>query len=92
LTQVTEHTPLAYATPTSQGGSPVWAGFWIVVAGLALIFFGGCFCIGVLMLISGPIIPAPLWTWRETMLMFLLYAFAFACFAGGTVTLVIGIR
>jgi hypothetical protein len=102
LTRATESTPLAYATPNPRGGSPVLAGFWIVVAGLALIFFGGCFCIGILLMVSGAAnvgfnpgyssAPIPPWTWHQSLLMFLLYTFAFGCFAGGAVTLVIGIR
>ncbi len=89
-TQYDPSPALAYASPMAGGGSPVVAGVWVMVGGLVLIFFGGCFCIGVLMLTSnafnagfgGPPPPRPL-TWEQEGLMLVLYAAAFACLGCG---------
>jgi len=44
---------LTYATPSTSSGSPTVAGVWIMIGGLVLIGFGGCFCIGILLLLNG---------------------------------------
>jgi hypothetical protein len=73
---------LAYATPAPVAGSPVAAGVWITVAGLALIVLGGCFMIGVM--ISGNM-PTGFH------FVILLYALAFVCFGAAAYLLFLGI-
>lgn len=91
---------LGYATPGYAGPSPVWAGFWVLAGGLVMIFLGGCFCIGVLMLVTFDTSvgfkpsssPGTVWAFRHTALMCVLYAVAFACFAAGATMLVAAVR
>src|SRR2546428_657081 len=81
--------PLAYATPAGRQGSPTWAGFFIAVVGLGLVALGGCFLIGVLIIVDvnqGRINEAAF------TLMLVLYACAFGCFGGAVATLVAGMR
>jgi hypothetical protein len=73
---------LTYATPAPIAGSPVAAGVWIMVAGLALIFLGGCFMIGVM--ISGNVSAG-------FHFVVVLYALAFACFGAAAYLLFLGI-
>ena len=70
------------------------AGALVCVAGLALIFFGGCFCIGVLLLTSGGFATGkpPVLTWEQDWLMIALYGVAIACFASGAYVLILGLR
>ena len=88
--------PLAYATPIRGGPSPVWAGFWVLAGGLGMVFLGGCFCLGILLLVTNAMnngFHSPVaWTSRDTLLMVVLYAVAFACFAAGAVMLVAAVR
>jgi hypothetical protein len=67
------------------------------LAGLALIGLGGCFLVGVLSLVTSmspsvnaaaPAIPSP----SHYVLMAVLYALAFACFAAAAFLLVLGVR
>ena len=76
---------LAYATPAPNTGSPVAAGVWITVAGLALIFLGGCFLIGVM--ICTQVNKA-----GNSMFVMVLYALAFLCFTAAVLFLFLGIR
>ncbi len=83
--QLNQLATLAYATPAPRPGSPVAAGVWITLAGLALIFLGGCFLIGVMICSfnnysSGMAFVA------------LLYALAFLCFTAAGCILFLGIR
>ncbi len=95
MTRISDPT-LAYATPSASNGSPVAAGVWVLLGGLALIFFGGCFCIGILMLVSD--VPSPFaapkrpMTWEQHTLMIALYGCALACFAAGTYVAFLGLR
>lgn len=77
---------LPYATPAPMPGSPVAAGVWITLAGLALIFLGGCFLIGVMICSlnsnSGPSLG----------FIIVLYALAFLCFTAAVWLMVLGIR
>ena len=88
-----ETTPaLTYATPSgSAGGSPVAAGVWVMIGGLVLIFFGGCFCIGVLLTVSNAYGPAGP-RWERDLLMFALYASAIVCLVAGGYVMYLGLR
>jgi len=88
---------LPYATPSAGGGSPVAAGVWVMLGGLALVFFGGCFCIGILLTVSGAVYgglnpPQARLAGPQVALMITLYACAFACFAAGGYVLFLGLR
>ena len=90
--------PLAYATLAPRVGSRGWAGAAVILGGLCLVGLGGCFLIGVLMLVtridfngSTPAVAAPL-TVPQGILMSVLYVLAFACFAGAVAMLVAGTR
>jgi len=75
---------LAYATPAASRTN-VAAACAVVFCGLALIVIGGCFLIGVMMVVSNgfamagsngvPLLP------RQVMLLLVLYLLAFVCFA-----------
>jgi hypothetical protein len=75
---------LAYATPAPGAGSPVAAGVWITLAGLALIFLGGCFLIGVMLCSFN--------RGGSSEFVILLYVLAFLCFAAASCVLFLGIR
>ena len=97
-TQLSEAPPLAYATPVGRVVSRGWAGAAVILGGLCLIALGGCFLIGVLVLVTRidfngntAAVPAPL-TVPQGILMFVLYVLAFASFAGAGAMLVAGTR
>ena len=75
---------LPYATPVSPSGSPVVAAVWITLAGLAMIFLGGCFLIGVMICNFNK-------TGNEPFIV-ILYALAFCCMGAAVFLLVQGIR
>ena len=90
--------PLAYATLAPRVGSRGWAGAAVILGGLCLVVLGGCFLIGVLMLVTRidfngntAAVPAPL-TGPQGALMVVLYLLAFASFAGAVAMLVAGTR
>ena len=89
-------TNIPYATPAARPGARAWAGVGILLGGLALIGLGGCFLIGVLSVVSpGVTFNAPqpsTLTGPQAFLMCVLYALAFACFAGAAVMMVVGTR
>lgn len=92
---------LPYATPVASDRPPARVGFLIALIGLALIVLGGCFLIGVLLLVTGSLLygpglgfgtsPKPLGAAGIT-LMIVLYAAAFACFGAAAVLLIVGLR
>ncbi len=83
---------LTYATPSeSADGSPVAAGVWVMIGGLVLVFFGGCFCIGVLLTLSDALGPGSS-RWERDLLTFVLYACAAACFVAGAYVTFLGLK
>ena len=93
-----ESPPIPYATPAGRVGARGWAGAAVLFGGLCLVVLGGCFLIGVLMLVTRidfngntAAVPAPLTLWQGV-LMFVLYLLAFASFAGAVAMLVAGAR
>ncbi len=97
-TPIPSEVQLAYATPAPASGSGLAAGVWITLAGLALIFLGGCFCIGVMIALNagninggfGPGSTTP--TASNAFFIALLIVLAFACFGSAGVVLYLGIR
>src|SRR4051812_47370971 len=85
---------LPYATPALRGTGKTTAAVWIVVAGLALIGLGGCFCIGIMLTVehgfnnSAP--PGPL-TGGDWGLICVLGVLAAAAFGGAVVLLWLGV-
>ena len=86
---------LAYATADVRPPSP-WLWAVLSAAGLGLVALGGCFLIGVLALYEPNVMfagNAPV-DWSEGRVLFcaVLYAAAFACFAGAAAVLVPTVR
>ena len=87
---------LTYATPSPRPGSGLGAGVWITIAGLALIFLGGCFCIGIMISLNvgntnvAGIVPGS--ASSHFGFIILLYILAFACFGSAAFVLFLGIR
>ena len=96
MTAISPDGSIPYASPAPRHGARAWAGAAIVFAGMVLILLGGCFLIGVLMIVqpaAGFGGPAPTgMTGPQGVLMVVLYALAFASFAGAAVLIVIGTR
>src|SRR5690606_41024069 len=88
---------MPYATPAASPRGRAWASVAILFGGLCLIGLGGCFLIGVLILLTpavafgAPMPLAPL-TGPQSALLVVLYALAAACFVGAVVMLVVGAR
>ena len=87
---------IAYATPPPRAGPNAWAGEAILLGGLGLVFLGGCFLIGALVVTE---------TARENMvqglggltrsmvvLLCVLYLATLACFAGAAALIVTATR
>ncbi len=86
--------PIPYATSTPNRAR-VWAASAVLFAGLALIFLGGCFLIGVLDLTvyrSNLFSPTFAPTMQFQFQVILLYTLAGACFVGAVILLVLGLR
>jgi hypothetical protein len=87
---------IPYATPSPRRGSPVMAGSAILLAGLGLVFLGGCFLVGVLIVTEAGRENAMQglggMTTPMVVLLCVLYVLAFACFAGALTLLFIGTR
>ncbi len=83
-------------------GPRVWAAAVIVMTGLVLIALGGCFLIGVLILVAADFGAAAglvavanhavFWSTAASLLLVVLFALAALCFAGALVLLVIGLK
>ena len=77
-------------------GPRVWAGAVLVLAGVLLIFLGGCFLVGALMLVRpdfvAPQLPPTQWTGAATFLLYACYAMAAFCLAGGGPLVFLGVR
>ena len=87
---------IAYATPLPGRRSPTLAGAAVLAGGLGLVFLGGCFLIGALI-----VTEAARENWMQglggmttsmVVLLCVLYAATFACFAGALTMLVMGTR
>lgn len=88
---------LTYATPGNSRGSPVVAGVWIMIGGLILVFFGGCFCIGIMAVTSPGVLGFGTTTSHqlaidERVFTVAMYLCATTCFVGGGFTLSLGLR
>lgn len=88
--------PLAYATDAPRPASRVGAAVALVGAGIALVLLGGCFLIGILILVKAPVggLPGtvPPLTPSQVGLMVALYALASVCLIGALVLFVAGAR
>ena len=86
--------PYATATPSAKVISPTLVASVLIFAGLGLIGLGGCFLIGVMIVVMrlnfvavAVTSSAALSNW-EVMLVVVLYLLAFTCTAGGLLLLV----
>ncbi|MDB5333245.1 MAG: hypothetical protein JWP03_4396 [Phycisphaerales bacterium] len=96
MTNTADTSTIPYASPMPRSASRVWAGVFIAFAGLCLIVLGGCFLIGVLLLVHPQLAfngtsPAPA-TVGGFALMAVLYLLAFCCFAGAVAVLIAGLK
>jgi hypothetical protein len=88
--------------PRNRDVPRVWAGVVLMFAGLVLVVLGGCFLIGVMlvlnpnMLAPSPAVaaapPARTWEAPDVFLYVSLHVLAAACFAGAVVVLFVGSR
>ncbi len=91
---------LTYATPAPAAGSGLAAGVWITLAGLALIFLGGCFCVGIMLSLNAGNLanPSPFAPVSSgigpaiTAFVVMLYVLAAACFISAVAVMTLGIR
>jgi hypothetical protein len=88
-------TTIAYATPVPRG-SPVTAGAVILLGGLGLVFLGGCFLIGALVVTEAGrenfVQGKGGLTTSMVLLLCVLYLATLGCFAGAVALLVAGTR
>src|SRR5438094_6370158 len=91
--------PLGYATAEPRQGAKVWAAAVIIGAGLALVGLGGCFLIGVMIVLSGnigvmgPMGPSrPVWPISVYIFLATLYLLAFACFGSALLLVISGLK
>ena len=93
----TAYRPAAADPDVRQSRAPrVWAAALLLSAGWCLIFLGGCFLIGVLTIVNPGAMGqaannAPLPA-EAYVLMWVLYALAFACLAAAVFLSVVGVR
>jgi hypothetical protein len=87
--------PLAYATPAISH-KPSSIGLWILMfGGLGLIFLGGCFTIGILIMLEPTVgfsATPVVWTPGRYVFHVFLYLLALGCFAGGACLIVMSVR
>ena len=83
---------LTYATPASHGNPRVRAAAIVMLGGLGLIFFGGCFLIGVMSSYQSPGMAAGPRPGGLMVLEVVLYLLAGGCFAGAVALIGIGVR
>lgn len=92
----THDQPLPYAAaPVYMRAPSPWAGAAIILGGLGLILLGGCFLIGVLLIVRPNFVTPSSTndvTVAQVILMIFLYLLAFACFAGAAAMLFLGTR
>ena len=90
---------IAYAVPEPRAGAKVWAAAVIIGAGLALVVLGGCFLVGVMIILSGnigvmgPMGPSkPSWPISVYVYLAVLYLLAFTCFGSAVLLIVSGLK
>jgi hypothetical protein len=85
---------IPYATPIHAPPKRTGAGFAILFGGIALVFLGGCFLIGVLIMVNsnGFNGQSSDLTGSQSVLLVVLYICAAASFIGAVTLLVIGTR
>ena len=87
---------LPYATPAPKAPRLAPA-VWIAIIGLALIFFGGCFMIGIMVTLcphpffGGTVGPAPM-SVGVVIFLVIMFVVAFACFGGALALLLKGVK
>ncbi len=90
--QSTDHV-IGYASPRPQAPR-VWAAAVTMLSGLGLVALGGCFLIGVLMIVTpmGFSATPPPVSRSGYLLMVVLYALAVLSFCGAAALIVVGLR
>src|SRR5437016_11065082 len=74
---------LSYATDAPSTTTRVWAAAVLLLGAIALVILGGCFLIGVLILMQGNLLNGTTLPWHARTYLFcgILYLMAFACFS-----------
>ena len=90
--EVEEVESLGYATPSRGAGSSAGVGFALMFGGLGLVFLGGCFLVGVLILHNVSAFNAASLSEGQVFLLCVLYLAAFACFGGAVWLIGLSVR
>ena len=80
---------------SSDRAPRVWVGGLLLGGGLGLIVLGGCFLIGIWIMIGAHALDGPNtgnWSSQSFILMLVLYAFAFACLLGAAILIIAATR
>src|SRR5438876_697894 len=97
MSDVVSPIDLTYAVPAPRSGAKVWAAAVIIGAGLALVVLGGCFLIGVMIILSSNVgrpvgFSSTYWPISVYIYIGTLYLLAFACFGSAAVLIVSGLK
>lgn len=93
----TDDSALTYATPTPGGANRhLWIGAILIAGGLGLVALGGCFLIGVMLVLRNGFLTnaaagAPM-TGHDTAFLVVLYTCAAVTFAGAATLIVMAVR
>lgn len=96
-TAIPNSASIPYATPAQESRPRTAPAVWIARIGLALIGFGGCFCVGIMETFiphggfGAPLSP-PVMTPGLIVFLVTLYAAAFCCFGGAVFLIQKGAR
>jgi len=87
---------LQYATPTQRPSGRIWASALILLGGLALVGFGGCFCIAIMMIVertgfNGQPTTLPISS-GDRILLIVFGALAAACFVTAIMLIYLGTK
>ena len=88
-------TPIEYATPADPTRpSRITAAAMIFIGGIALIPVGGCFLIGILLILKNGFVAGPpnVLSPADWMLVAILGGLGLACFAGAVTVIIIGLK
>jgi len=96
MNAVEEAKVLSYATPGALKPR-VAPSAVVILAGLALVFLGGCFMIGIMSVnqhagFGPPPVPLPPLTASDIIFELILYVLAFGCFASAVFLIALGVK
>ncbi len=95
---MTDVEPVTYATPAVRPATRLWVWALLVFTGLTMVMLGGCFLIGVMLIVTDGLLLSPFapstqpLTNAQVVLTLVLYVLAFLSFAAAALLLFLGIR